>query len=290
MDKKIVVLHHSDLDGYASLWAFLKAKDLSESDVEAISVNYNRQEQVLSENNLAGKDIYIFDFSFSRKEIERLNKENNNLCLIDHHITAEQELGDLSYCHFNDTTCGAINVWVYFSDKELPEFLKYVNAYDMWEMKDTEDQYVCLYLNSIAKTMSAFDDANDKLINNKKYILEIGKMIYDNMHKSSRTIFNSAPSFLLDNEKISWYKDGNAGVPVYNNSEASWTSHWYFQGENSCDKVAFFHFEGDKVMFSLRSKKEADVSDIATSWGGGGHKNAAGFDMEIKKFFEFLKG
>lgn len=47
-------------------------------------------------------------------------------------------------------------------------------------------------------------------------------------------------------------------------------------------EVAMFVYQLEKNKFkvSLRSKKYADVSEIAVSFGGGGHARAAGFDIE----------
>lgn len=41
-----------------------------------------------------------------------------------------------------------------------------------------------------------------------------------------------------------------------------------------------YQLEENKFKISLRSKKYVDVSEIAVSFGGGGHARAAGFDME----------
>lgn len=52
----------------------------------------------------------------------------------------------------------------------------------------------------------------------------------------------------------------------------------------NCVKVAVFIKEGKKglVSVSLRAKGECDVAEIAQSFGGGGHRNAAGFRFSDK--------
>lgn len=47
-----------------------------------------------------------------------------------------------------------------------------------------------------------------------------------------------------------------------------------------CEIAASFKESDDKVKISLRSSSYADVSAIALSFGGGGHKRAAGFVLE----------
>ena len=43
--------------------------------------------------------------------------------------------------------------------------------------------------------------------------------------------------------------------------------------------VVFFKVSGDSVRVSMRSKYDVDVRLVANAFGGGGHKNAAGFTV-----------
>lgn len=52
-------------------------------------------------------------------------------------------------------------------------------------------------------------------------------------------------------------------------------------------KVAiYFRVSNERVRVSLRSKEKIDVSNIANTFGGGGHLNAAGCSIECKDVFE----
>ena len=42
----------------------------------------------------------------------------------------------------------------------------------------------------------------------------------------------------------------------------------------------FFVLNTGEVVYSLRSRGEFDVSEVAKQYGGGGHKNAAGFKID----------
>jgi len=52
--------------------------------------------------------------------------------------------------------------------------------------------------------------------------------------------------------------------------------------------IVFIELES-VVRVSLRSKKDIDISTLATYYGGGGHKNASGFEMKIDNIEIFLK-
>jgi len=52
--------------------------------------------------------------------------------------------------------------------------------------------------------------------------------------------------------------------------------------------IVFIELES-VVRVSLRSKKDIDISTLAEYYGGGGHKNASGFEMKIDNIEIFLK-
>ena len=58
-------------------------------------------------------------------------------------------------------------------------------------------------------------------------------------------------------------------------------SQWVLLGE----KVEWWRGHG-VFNYSLRSKGDFDVSELAKRHGGGGHKNAAGFQSPALLFFE----
>ena len=45
--------------------------------------------------------------------------------------------------------------------------------------------------------------------------------------------------------------------------------------------MGWFERGDGKIQFSLRSRSDVDVSEIAKLFNGGGHKNAAGFQLDI---------
>lgn len=76
-----------------------------------------------------------------------------------------------------------------------------------------------------------------------------------------------------------WIKLGDYNIPTVNA-----TSLWSEVGDEllrlypEAPFVASWHQTRDcAVKYSLRSKGDFDVSEVAKAFGGGGHKNAAGF-------------
>ena len=71
----------------------------------------------------------IFIFSLALKE------KNRSLTVIDHHLTAERALKDLSFCYFDMSHCGSVLSWHYCNgqDQEPPLLLKYIEDQDLWK-------------------------------------------------------------------------------------------------------------------------------------------------------------
>lgn len=78
-----------------------------------------------------------------------------------------------------------------------------------------------------------------------------------------------------------------SAYPATINGHSCWVSNApYFAASEVagelCERGAefgacYFEAEGGRFQYSLRSRGDFDVSAIARQYGGGGHKNAAGF-------------
>jgi nanoRNase/pAp phosphatase (c-di-AMP/oligoRNAs hydrolase) len=70
------------------------------------------------------------------------------------------------------------------------------------------------------------------------------------------------------------------------NADAAFSSELgHYLAEKSKTFGAVYQVEGTKIKFSLRSCGDYDVSALAKIFGGGGHKNAAGFTCAADVFF-----
>jgi hypothetical protein len=55
--------------------------------------------------------------------------------------------------------------------------------------------------------------------------------------------------------------------------------------------LTYYIRKGNVAVCSLRSEKDGpNVSVIAASYGGGGHRNAAGFEIPMDRLFHLLNG
>ncbi len=272
MSKKNILLYHANCpDGFGSAYSFWKKFG---DDMEYIAVKHGEPPP----SDLDGKNVYIADFSYSKDVLVSLNEKTYSLKVIDHHISAERDLKDLDFCHFDMSHSGAYLSWAFnFPDQPVPKLIKYIEDRDLWlwkmphaeEILSTIDSYDRTFewwdhINSILETQDGFN----KLVNEGAAILRYKNKLVYTISKNS-------------------YRMNMAGenIPVVNTP--------FFQSEiaGSMSKdekyAAAYYYNGKDFVFSLRaSNDDTDVSEIAKSFGGGGHKKAAGFSIEKLEFFE----
>lgn len=218
--------------------------------------------------DLTDKTVYMADIALSKEETVLLRSKAKNLQILDHHISRYDDLKDLSYYHFDNEHSGAILAWKYLNpDKEPPLILKYIEARDIWKWDafPNANNILCV-LDSIGYSFEEWDSFSLQLEEDASAIERQGIAIL-------RYCDNLMSMMIKDKYTISIK---GYDVPIINIS--------FFKSE-ILNKLCFdqpfaagYHYDGEVYRFSLRSKDDGvDVSKIAAMFGGGGHRNAAGF-------------
>lgn len=161
MKTPIIITHRNCFDGLGAAYA---AKVLLQGKCEIIFDSYdfdadmetkpNNQKIFLDHSNIdiTGRDIYIFDLSYSERILNKLKEKARTLFLLDHHATAKQKLGHLSYCHFDLTKSGCVLAWEWLSQRmhneilPLPEILLYVQDRDLWHHRLPQTESILEYM------------------------------------------------------------------------------------------------------------------------------------------------
>ena len=224
--------------------------------------------------NTVGKNVLLFDFCYPRKELEKMEADADSLMVYDHHRSAQAECGDLSYCHFDMDKSGAMLAANYFEEADDFPFLvaDYVEDRDLWihELPDSKEIVSVLY----SWPMDfAFWDAKaenpptgDDLAYQGRALKQLDDTMVENICKNAYTVELEpgvrVPSINVYVDRVSNVL--NRLLEIYPNSPYS--VGWYM------DKKGVYRY-------SLRSTDDRnyDVSELATSFGGGGHKLASGF-------------
>ena len=257
MNADVNVLYHRDCaDGFGAAWAAYQR--LGYTGVRYHSCAYGEPPPEME----PGSTVYILDFSFPRNIMLEL-MERHEVVLIDHHETAEKNIGDLPGCHFDKSHSGAVLAWRRFHEEsKIPEILLYVEDRDLWKWELPDSRDISAALESYPKDFGVWDQLHaGELAREGEAILRHNRLQVERIVQHS-----------------GWRAVGDWSVPVVNTpllaSEACEALLEKFPG---APFAAAYHDRGDRRKWSLRSGGEFDVSEVARSLGGGGHPHAAGF-------------
>lgn len=219
--------------------------------------------------------ILVCDFSFDYKTTRKLIKNNNKFYNIDHHQTAFDNLDKLDdkYKMFDINHSGIYLTWKYFfPDKPLPRFAQYIEDYDLWQFKYPETKPFMLALNEIT-----FNFESWKKLENEEYLNELIKKgkILESYQKKMIQIICRASTIKSQKFDDKIYNVAYVNTNLFKNEVGN-----KLVDNPDCDFSVVYNYDDAKNLtkFSLRSiDSKTDVSQISQIFGGGGHRNAAGY-------------
>jgi uncharacterized protein len=278
----IFVLYHDDSDGFCSaLAAYLRYGETA--TYKAVQYGQDFPDIDLNQDS----EVYIVDFSYKRDILDQVNQKVKKLQVIDHHKTAEAELRACRYAIFDMEVSGAELSWKYFHPElPVPELFKVVGSRDLWKFDVEGSKYFEYGIRSTGKSRS-LKFWYEVYMNPDLYdeLLKVGKVLYSNTESLTTSFVKS--------RKYKLIKYHGHRFAFYN--QTSLISEQGSAFNQLCDDIDgtisyFFDKEGT-VVFSFRSSDRSglDVSEIAKTLGGGGHKYAAGAALNVEKGTELLK-
>ena len=238
-----------------------------------------------------GEKVYFVDYSFTEKTkwvLDLLMNKDCDIIWCDHHkssLELIEKFPDLKYINGirDDNYSGALNTYWYlylrneyfvnnkdFLDR-IPMFIRYVDDYDCWKFNLGEKT---TYFKLGIETVNY--DALDKIWNNFNIfpetlgiILTTGKAIKQYVDMDNKQYRNQYAYESI----IGGYK-----ALIVNRKTNSWI---FGEKIKEYPIVCVWAFNGNDFSYSVFSEdKSVDCSKIAESYGGGGHKGAAGFSSK----------
>ena len=269
--------YHNDLDGRCAGSIVAQYKKNYNKD-DFFEVDYVMELPIDTIKN--GEEVWFVDYSFksnTRDILANLIARGCHIIWIDHHTSSINLEKDYLWCKDiegirQDGISGAALTYMYCYERafdEIPYYVKLVSDYDCWQYKYEPDT-TFFKIGMESNDFDALDDIWNYLFNkdNEVYdtVLDYGKIIKKYID-SDNTYYREHFSY---ESEIAGHKCLVVGKK---------TNSWVF-GEkyNEYPLVMVWVFDGIKFTYSIfSSNKEIDCSKIAESYGGGGHKGAAGF-------------
>lgn len=282
-------------DGFASAWVARRKWPA----VVMAPTNYGL---AVPDADIAGKNLLIADFSYKPDVLAELVRRGaHSIVILDHHKTAEADLKDFKVemcggaqfaaadvdgmfrdmhelsrppivARFDMDRSGAALTWEFcFPDMPAPVFIQFIEDRDLWRFKLKETRAFSLYLRSFPYEFAIWDRVAQEVMDDPNMVIGSALSIerfYD------QKLAEMLPTATL--KKIGKWD----GVPVAHApyAFASDLAHELLKAFPAAPFAAVVVDAYGGRTYSLRSEdSRQDVSEVAKQFGGGGHRNAAGF-------------
>lgn len=274
-NKPLVIYHAHCTDGIAAAWCFYNEF--------GDSMDYFPGVYGAPVPDIVDRDVYLVDFSYKRDKMSDICKFANKVVVLDHHKTAIEDLDllDLEYPNLDLSWCttrksGAGLAWGYvYGERPMPPFLAHVQDRDLWNFELPLTKEIIRGATNEPLTIELIDVYMQMSDTDLKPIAALGKNILISEMTLMKGILKECT------REIEFDNGGSfVSLPCVNAPGALFSEMGNLLGKTSLGVAMYYDTKSHRV-FGLRSNKEhgIDVSAIAKAYGGGGHKNAAGFKV-----------
>jgi oligoribonuclease NrnB/cAMP/cGMP phosphodiesterase (DHH superfamily) len=290
----IFIYHANCDDGFGAAWAVHQRWG---DAVEYIPASYG--EAPPDPSRLAGKRILIGDFSYKRGVLEAIGTIAQSVVVLDHHKTAEQELSEVTPClalgaddvhndliatedndllpvvvRFDMTKCGARLVWEFcHPGDKMPDLLMFIEDRDLWLFNHPSTRAFSLFLRSHPYDFRIWTELAEEIETDRDAVLAQAEAV--------ERFYNQQLERILEHARFT--EIAGHRVPIVNApyAFASDAAHQLLAlNPDLAFAASYFDRADGKRQISLRSDDQhLDVSAIAEQLGGGGHRNAAGYEL-----------
>jgi hypothetical protein len=293
MYKPDICIYHGNCDdGFGAAWAIWKKWG---NEVAFVPGVYGKPLP-----DIAGRHVLFVDFSAKRPELVAMADKAKSVVVIDHHKTAEADLRDWNgpcappladiellaakactetgspiVAWFDMSQSGAVMAWDFAHgiarNDPPPTFLALIQDRDLWTFAygDRTKQFSAALRTypMTFETWSLLACDPDRLVKEGEGILRAHNANIDKFCRDAYHDYVGAHYVPIVNVPYHYASD-TAHALLQMHPEAPFTACWFRRGDGM-------------IQYSLRSEDtREDVSEIAKQFGGGGHRNAAGYQVK----------
>ena len=290
--KPDICIYHGNCDyGFGAAWAIWRRWG---NEVAYVPGAYGK-----SLPDAAGRNVLFVDFSAKRPELVAIADKAKSVVVLDHHKTAEADLKDWAgpmvrpedvellaakartetgspiIAVFDMQSSGAVMAWDFAHgtphNDPPPNMLALIQDRDLWQFAygDRTRQF-----SAALRTYPMTFETWDKIAANPDALVKEGEIVLRAHMVNVAKFAAEAYDDVIDGHHVPV-----ANVPYH---YASDTAHALLSIYPAAPFTAcWFRRKDGMIQYSLRSEDQrADVSEIATKFGGGGHRNAAGYQVQ----------
>ena len=253
--KPLILYHGQCTDGFGAAYAVWKRLG---DKAEYIPMQHGQEPP-----EVTGREVTFLDFSFPRPIIQAMQRQAKHLTIVDHHITAAEDLQDLENTTFDMNHSGAVLAWQHFHTTSVPELLLYVEDKDLWNWALPASKEVSAALSSYPMDFTLWDTLQiENLKREGVTLLRYQQQLVDQLLTHTSQLHFAGHVLEVIN------------TPILQSEVANRLA------QTNTFGLTWFVHEGDAIV-SLRSDSDFDVASLAKQYGGGGHIKASGFRFPI---------
>jgi hypothetical protein len=279
--RRVCIYHAGCPDGFGAAWAAWRAWG-----EDALYVARGHDD-TLRPADYAGDLVLFADIAPPPDAWQGLAEETEQLIVLDHHVSArDRYLADPSlagrvaenghYVLFDLAHSGAVLAWQHLHpDRELPELLAYVEDQDLWRFALPSSREVNAALGSHQRSFETWGrlaaTPAEALAAEGRPILRAMRIEVERALAASHPVRVGALRLDAVNARTQRAELGHElaerrsfGTPA----------------------GVVYRVSAQRVDVSIYSVGDFDVAHIAAGFGGGGHRNAAGFSVTLREWLE----
>lgn len=273
-EKRPLVIYHGNCpDGFTAAWVARKALG---PGCDFVPASYGQEPP-----DVAGRRVYILDFAYKRPDMLAIAGRTPDVTILDHHKTAQADLAGLAdeclkvyglhppTVVFDMEKSGCRLAWEhFFPDREPPWLVRYAEDRDLWRWSLAASREINAALGSYPRTFEQWDhfgacdfaDSRPWLVSEGAAVLRYQGQLVDSICRGAREAEVGGHVVMAANTSVLFSEVAEK------------------LAEGRPFGAAWFLRRDGKRQWSLRSRGGVDVSEVARAYGGGGHRNAAGFE------------
>jgi uncharacterized protein len=264
MKKKIAVIYHGDCpDGFGGAWAAWRKFGAKAEYIPA-------RDRVNPPKGLAGREVYFIDWVYPLAIMLDLKRKTKKIIAIDHHESSRDATCSMDDFSYSSKHSGAVLSWEYFHTAPVPKLLKYVEDYDLWRFRLKETETVNAYITSLGFSFKEWSRMADDFENesSRKNYLAAGSAILKYRDKMVEEIAAKA-------ELVEFF--GHKVLAVNSSVFSDQLGHLLAKRKPPFGII--WRARPGQIRVSLRSIGNFDILRYAQKFGGGGHRESAGFTV-----------
>jgi hypothetical protein len=277
MARRVCYYHAGCPDGFGAAWAVRRAWG------ESGEYQPRGHDDDLPIANLRGATVAFVDMAPGNAPLRALARVAGHVVVLDHHLSSRDRwLADPPLAEtlareghvvlFDLEHSGAVLAWRHFHEGQpVPEILAYVEDQDLWRFELPRSREVNAALSAYPRHFAVWDRLAEvdpeQLAEEGAPILRAQRAEVDRALTGAHPIWVGGLRIEAVNAVFQRAQIGHALAD---------------RAAHGSPAAAVYRAVGRRVDVSLYSIGDFDVAAIAAKYGGGGHRNAAGFSVPLE--------